>query len=152
MSGPGTVKGCKQSTFLALVLLLYKSSTLGKSDKLPNKGNYIHIPAWVSYTCLTSAHHSMKLFNTPLLDEFKLKHATARGAIDVWQEHVKRARWSSPHDVKRDFPSTDQLGDNRLIFNIKGNSFRLVVRAKYQNGLILIEWVGTHAEYDKKNF
>lgn len=94
----------------------------------------------------------MKLFNTLLLDEFKLKHASGRGAIDVWQEHVKRARWSSPHDVKRDFPSTDQLGDNRLIFNIKGNSYRLVVKAKYQNGLILIEWVGTHAEYDKKNF
>lgn len=94
----------------------------------------------------------MKLLNTPLLDNFKLKHATARSAIDVWQVHVQKAQWRSPHDVKRDFPSTDPLGDNRLIFNIKGNSFRLVVKAKYQNGLILVEWIGTHAEYDKKKF
>lgn len=94
----------------------------------------------------------MKLLNTPLLEAFKLKHASARGAIDVWKEHVGRARWTSPHDVKRDFPSADTLGDNRLIFNIKGNSYRLVVKAKYQNGLVLIEWVGTHAEYDKKKF
>lgn len=94
----------------------------------------------------------MKLLNTPLLEAFKLKHASARGAIDVWKEHVGRARWTSPHDVKRDFPSADTLGDNRLIFNIKGNSYRLVVKAKYQNGLVLIEWVGTHAEYGKKKF
>ncbi|MFZ7338241.1 type II toxin-antitoxin system HigB family toxin [Comamonas jiangduensis] len=94
----------------------------------------------------------MKLLNTPLLENFKLKHASSRGAIDVWQVHVKKAQWKSPHDVKRDFPSTDQLGENRLIFNIKGNSFRLVVQAKYQNGLILVEWIGTHAEYDKRKF
>lgn len=49
-------------------------------------------------------------------------------------------------------PERQLLADNRVIFNIKGNSFRLVVKAKYQNGIVLVEWVGTHAEYDKKKF
>ena len=39
--------------------------------------------------------------------------------------------------------------DNKVIFNIKGNTYRLVIKAKYQNGVVLVEWVGTHAEYDK---
>ncbi len=44
------------------------------------------------------------------------------------------------------------MADNRVIFDIKGNSYRLVVKVRYQNGLVVVEWVGTHAEYDKKKF
>ncbi len=129
-----------------------------KTYKEPKRGSYPCAIDLGSYTSQVGSgrdcthHYLMKLFNTPLLEAFKLRHASSRGALDVWQEHVRMACWASPHDVKRDFPSTDTLGDNRLIFNIKGNSYRLVVKAKYQNGLILIEWVGTHAEYDKKKF
>ena len=135
-----------------LVIALSAVDSLCRNTNLPKLGKFLANPQRVSYTCKDSAHCLMKLLNTPLLEAFKLKHASARGAIDVWKEHVGRARWTSPHDVKRDFPSADTLGDNRLIFNIKGNSYRLVVKAKYQNGLVLIEWVGTHAEYGKKKF
>lgn len=135
-----------------LVIALSAVNSLCRNTNFPKLGKFLANPQRVSYTCKDSAHCLMKLLNTPLLEAFKLKHASARGAIDVWKEHVGRARWTSPHDVKRDFPSADTLGDNRLIFNIKGNSYRLVVKAKYQNGLVLIEWVGTHAEYDKKKF
>lgn len=135
-----------------LVIALSAVDSLCRNTNFPNLGKFLANPQRVSYTRKDSAHCLMKLLNTPLLEAFKLKHASARGAIDVWKEHVGRARWTSPHDVKRDFPSADTLGDNRLIFNIKGNSYRLVVKAKYQNGLVLIEWVGTHAEYDKKKF
>lgn len=129
-----------------------------KPHKIPYRGSYPCTINLGSYTCQVasgrdSTHHRlMKLFNTPMLEAFKLKHASSRGALDVWQEHVRMACWTSPHDVKRDFPSADTLGENQLIFNIKGNSYRLVVKTKYQNGLILIEWVGTHAEYDKQKF
>ena len=44
------------------------------------------------------------------------------------------------------------LAENRVIFNIKGNTYRLVVKARYQHGIVLIEWIGTHAEYDKQDF
>lgn len=94
----------------------------------------------------------MQLLGLPKLDDFKRKHADSRGPLDVWRVEVEQAQWSAPQDVKNRYPSASVLADNRVIFNIKGNTFRLVVKAKYQNGIVLIEWVGTHAEYDKKKF
>lgn len=96
--------------------------------------------------------HSMQLLGLFKLDDFKRKHADSRGPLDVWRVEVEEARWSGPQDVKNRYPSASFLADNRVIFNIKGNSFRLVVKAKYQNGVVLIEWIGTHAEYSKKTF
>ena len=86
------------------------------------------------------------------LDDFKRKHADARGPLDVWRTLAERAQWAGPQDVKTQFPSASFLADNKVIFNIKGNTYRLVIKAKYQNGVVLIEWVGTHAEYDKLKF
>lgn len=94
----------------------------------------------------------MKLLGLIKLGEFKRSHADARGPLDAWQLEVEQAAWSGPQDVKRRYPSASFLADNIVIFNIKGNSYRLVVKAKYQNGIVLVEWVGTHAEYDKKSF
>lgn len=94
----------------------------------------------------------MQLLGLPMLDEFKRTHAETRGPLDVWRSEVEKAQWSGPWDVKTRYPSASFLADNRVIFNIKGNSFRLVVKVRYQNGIVLIEWVGTHAEYSKKSF
>lgn len=94
----------------------------------------------------------MQLFGLIKLDEFKQKHAETRGALDVWRVDVERGQWTGPQDVKNRYPSASFLAGNRVIFNIKGNSVRLVVKVKYQNGIVIIEWIGTHAEYDKKNF
>lgn len=94
----------------------------------------------------------MQLLGLIKLDDFKRKHADTRGALDVWRALVEQAQWSGSQDVKNRYPSASFLADNRVIFNIKGNSVRLVVKVRYQNGIVLIEWVGTHAEYDKKNF
>lgn len=94
----------------------------------------------------------MQLLGLIKLDDFKRKHADTRGALDVWRALVEQAQWSGPQDVKNHYPSASFLADSRVIFNIKGNSVRLVVKVRYQNGIVLIEWVGTHAEYDKKNF
>lgn len=94
----------------------------------------------------------MQLVGLPKLDDFKRQHADARGPLDAWRAEVERAQWAGPQDVKNRYPSASILAENRVIFNIKGNTYRLVIKAKYQNGLVLIEWVGTHAEYDKKVF
>ena len=59
---------------------------------------------------------------------------------------------ADPQDIKNRYRSADFLAGNRAIFNIKGNDFRLVVKIRYQNGIVVVEWVGTHAEYDKKRF
>ncbi|HMN13437.1 MAG TPA: type II toxin-antitoxin system HigB family toxin [Bellilinea sp.] len=94
----------------------------------------------------------MRLVGLPLIEEFKKKHADVRGALDAWRIEVERVTWLTTQDVKTRYPSADFLSENRVIFNIKGNSYRLVVQVRYQNGLVLVEWVGTHAEYDKKKF
>ena len=67
-------------------------------------------------------------------------------------ESVERARWESPQDIKRVYRSADFLAGNRVIFNIKGNRYRLVVQVVYVGGDVIIEWVGTHAEYTKRRF
>ena len=94
----------------------------------------------------------MQLLGLIKLDDFKQKHADARGPLDAWRSYVERTQWAGPQDVKNQYPSASLLADNKVIFNIKGNTYRLIIKAKYQNGLVLIEWVGTHAEYDKLKF
>lgn len=94
----------------------------------------------------------MQLLGLPTLDDYKRKHAETRGPLDAWRCEVEKAQWSGPGDVKIRYPSASLLADNRVIFNIKGNSYRLVVKIRYQNGIVLVEWVGTHAEYSKKSF
>ncbi|MFC7410856.1 MULTISPECIES: type II toxin-antitoxin system HigB family toxin [Hydrogenophaga] len=94
----------------------------------------------------------MRILGLPILEAFKASHAACRGQLDAWQVDVEREHWKTPHDIKRRYRSADFLADNRVIFDIKGNSYRLVVKVRYQNGLVLVEWVGTHAEYSKKKF
>ncbi len=94
----------------------------------------------------------MRVIGTDKLDKFSRKHANARDALIAWRDETERANWKTTQDIKNRYRSADFLADNRVIFNIKGNRFRLVVKIRYQNGIVLIEWIGTHAEYSKKTF
>lgn len=94
----------------------------------------------------------MKILSRDKLIKFNKKHSNTKGALDAWFNEAKRAEWKTPRDLKDRYSSTDILTDNRVIFNIKGNHIRLVVKVCYQYRIVVIEWVGTHAEYDKKNF
>ena len=96
----------------------------------------------------------MKVFSRDKLIKFSKRHANSKAALDAWFNEVSRSdcAWETTHDIKDRYPSADFLADNRVIFNIKGNHYRLVVKVRYQNDIVLIEWVGTHAEYDKKSF
>lgn len=66
-----------------------------------------------------------------------------------WIAEVRAANWETPQDIKNRFVTASFLADNRVIFNIKGNSYRLVVQVRYVNGIVKIENVMTHPEYDK---
>lgn len=94
----------------------------------------------------------MKLLNVPQLDAFKRKHAASAQALDAWRREVEAASWETPQDIKDRYPSASFIANNRVIFNIKGNSYRLVVAVRYQHGLVVVDWIGTHAEYSKKTF
>lgn len=96
----------------------------------------------------------MRLLGLQMLEAFKKRHANSRASLDAWRNEVENTetQWGGPQDIKIRYPNASFLANNRAIFNIKGNNYRLVVKVKYQNGIVLIEWVGTHAEYDKQKF
>jgi mRNA interferase HigB len=94
----------------------------------------------------------MRILGLLLLDDFKKSHADARGPLDAWRCEVEEANWQTSQDIKQRYRSADFLADNRVIFNVKGNTYRLVVKVRYQNGMVIVEWVGTHAEYNRKRF
>jgi len=72
----------------------------------------------------------------------------ARAQYQAWLEIVTRAEWRNPEDVKAAYPKASILKASRVVFNIKGNDFRLIARLQYQAGLVAIRFFGTHAEYD----
>ena len=94
----------------------------------------------------------MRLIGLVKLDDFKRGHPTVRKALDAWIIETKNAKWKAPQCIKDRYRTADFLSENRVIFNIKGNSYRLVVRVSYAGDTVVIEWIGTHAEYDKKKF
>lgn len=94
----------------------------------------------------------MRVIGRDKLLKFSKKHNQVKSALNSWFEEAERANWQKPQDIKEQYRSAEFLSDNRVIFNIKGNHYRLVVKARYQNGIVVIEWVGTHAEYDRQRF
>lgn len=78
------------------------------------------------------------------------RHPRAESSLRAWHVVVSQSQWSGPADVKAEFGATvDFVGDNRLIFDIGGNRFRLIVHASYTYKRVLVKFVGTHSEYDK---
>lgn len=94
----------------------------------------------------------MKIIGRDMLVTFGRKHANVAGALDVWRDTVERATWKTPHDIRAQFGRADFLPGDRIIFNIKGNHYRLVILVDYTHGRVAVEWVGTHAEYSKQTF
>lgn len=91
----------------------------------------------------------MRVLGRDKLDEFKRKHPTARAPLNAWEAEVRAARWEKWADIKAAFPSASWLAHGRVVFNIKANEFRLVARVHFQLAQVLIERLGTHADYDK---
>jgi len=72
-----------------------------------------------------------------------------KAAFDAWFHEVQRASWRHAADVKRSYATASIVGGDRVVFNIKGNDYRLVTAIDYRRQILFIKWVGTHAEYDK---
>jgi mRNA interferase HigB len=92
----------------------------------------------------------MQIIARRTLKQFWMKHPQAETPLRSWYGIVEKAEWSGPSDVKALFGATvDFLGDNRIVFDIAGNKFRLIVPVAYRYGRVLIKFIGTHAEYDR---
>ena len=76
-------------------------------------------------------------------------HPALKGALDHWYKEVEKAEWSSTVDVRRHFATASIITADRIVFNIKGNSYRLVVSIDFEKTIVFIKWIGTHADYDR---
>lgn len=75
--------------------------------------------------------------------------ADAKGALQSWHDEAIKANWQTPQDIKAQYRSASICGNNRVVFNIAGNKYRLVVEMQYQAGIVWVKFVGTHTQYDK---
>lgn len=74
--------------------------------------------------------------------------ADARRALEAWHREARRAAWQSPQEIKRQYASASVLRGSRIVFNICGNRYRLVVRINYPMQIVYVRFVGTHVQYD----
>ena len=91
----------------------------------------------------------MRLIARRTLREFWERHPDAEQSLRAWFHDVERADWASPADVKRIYANVSIVGDNRLVFNIHGNKYRLVVAVNYEYRMCYVRFVGTHRAYDR---
>ncbi|AOE83332.1 type II toxin-antitoxin system HigB family toxin [Pseudomonas sp. TCU-HL1] len=76
-------------------------------------------------------------------------HADAQGPLQSWHDEALRADWRSPQDIKAQYRSASFCGNNRVVFNIGGNKYRLVVEMQYRAGIAWVKFIGTHEQYDR---
>jgi mRNA interferase HigB len=97
----------------------------------------------------------MIVIGTDLVESYLADHAghkgikAARSQYEAWLDIVTRASWHHPEDVKASYPKASILKTSRVVFNIKGNDYRLVAAVQYRAGVLAVRFFGNHAEYDK---
>jgi mRNA interferase HigB len=96
-----------------------------------------------SYIC------TVRVIAKSTLRSFWEKHADSENALKCWHKEAEEAKWKNPNQIKRMYPSASFLNNNRIVFNIKGNKYRIIVRINYDYGIVWIRFIGTHTEYDK---
>ncbi len=111
------------------------------------------------FTCAHNGHNDtlvrVRVIARSTLREFveTLKgtknYAPVKSSLDAWFHEVEAASWKNPAEVKAAYANASIIGNDRVVFNIKGNSFRLVVAVDYLRQVVFIKWAGTHADYDR---
>jgi len=91
----------------------------------------------------------MRIIAKGTLRDFWRKHRKAEGPLRAWYQEAKNASWRNPTQIKARFRMADHVGGNRIVFNIGGNNYRLVVQFRFDLQIGFIRFVGTHAQYDK---
>ena len=92
---------------------------------------------------------AMKIVARKMLRDFWTRHPDAKGPLTAWFHAVRQAEWTGPADIRAEFRSADFVGDNRVIFDIGGNKYRLVVHVYYPHQIVRTKFVGAHRQYDR---
>jgi mRNA interferase HigB len=93
------------------------------------------------------AHRTLRRFADAM--KGRKDHAALKAALDAWYAEVKSARWRNTSDVKRNYATASIVAADRIVFNIKGNDYRLIVAVDFGKSIVWVKWLGTHKEYDK---
>jgi mRNA interferase HigB len=93
----------------------------------------------------------MRVIALKTLRDFIVPNPSSKPALLAWYEEAGKAKWQKPMDIKKQFANASFVGQNRVIFNIKGNDYRLIVAIAYRLGVVYIKFVGTHKQYDVIN-
>ena len=91
----------------------------------------------------------MRVIAKKTLRDFWNKHPDCEQQLKAWYQEVHTAQWSGPVQIKKQYPSASFLPDNRVVFNIKGNHYRLIIKINYFYQVVWIRFIGTHAQYDR---
>lgn len=90
----------------------------------------------------------MRIIAKRTLRAFWKRHPKAKGPLEAWHQEVARGNWATPSAIKAQFRSVSVLHNNRVVFNIAGNQYRLIVKVNYPYRIVYVRFVGTHTEYD----
>ncbi len=93
----------------------------------------------------------MRIIAKKILRDFWEIHPDIEQQLKAWYQETSKAKWITPNEIKKEYPSASFLADNRVVFNIKGNNYRLIVKITYEYQMIWVRFIGTHAEYAKIN-
>ncbi|MCF8371390.1 MAG: type II toxin-antitoxin system HigB family toxin [Bacteroidales bacterium] len=90
----------------------------------------------------------MRIFTKKTLQEYWKKQPACELQLLTWYKVVKNVQWNSFEDIKQVFNSAEHIGNQRVVFNIKGNDYRLIAKFNFTKGWVFVRFIGTHAEYD----
>lgn len=93
----------------------------------------------------------MRIISRKILRDFWELHSATEKPLRAWYADAKQSRWESPEQIKSKYRNASIIANNRVVFNVKGNRYRLIVAINYDYQIVYIRFVGTHAEYDKVN-
>ena len=93
----------------------------------------------------------MRIIAKKILRNFWEIHPDSEQQLMAWYQETSKARWTTPNEIKKEYPIASIITGNRVVFNIKGNHYRLIVKISYDYEMVWIRFIGTHAEYDKIN-
>jgi mRNA interferase HigB len=91
----------------------------------------------------------LRVIAKKILRDFWVRHNDCEQQLKSWYKESSKAEWKNTKDIKKDYTTASFLNDNRVVFNIKGNKYRLIVRINYDYQIVWIRFIGTHGEYDK---
>lgn len=93
----------------------------------------------------------MRVIAKKILRDFWEVHSDCEQQLKSWFRGTSKAEWTNPNQIKTEYPSASILNDNRVVFNIKGNKYRLIVKINFEYEMVWIRFIGTHKEYDAIN-